>query len=343
MINFIERKGKTCGRYTKEESEHNKKCKLQLLQYMKELNKTINFKVSARGWCYLLENQNYINKGQFDKIQKIINEFRNDGSLPIDFTAKDSSRQFDFIDPFIIRTLSPELFLLKTLRKFNSISYWKNDIAFWEDKKFYLMMIVEKIDVKTLFSPICKKYHIPISNAKGWSSKNQRYFILKKCKLAERLGLDPIILYYGDHDIGGLRISDTLRKNIYDIEKTTKLHTKNIFIERIGLNYDFIEKYNLTWIDNLISGSGNLPNYKNEYTRNYIDLYGERKCEANAILPNPQPAIDGLEKVILSYLGDDCLEIYNEKVSNEQQKVDSILQEIGYYSKIEELINDIKK
>lgn len=37
---------------------------------------SIGFKLSSRGWCYQLEGLRIINKGQFNRAQKVINECR---------------------------------------------------------------------------------------------------------------------------------------------------------------------------------------------------------------------------------------------------------------------------
>ena len=39
------------------------------------ISEQIGFKVSSRGWCYLLEGDNLIDKSKFDLIQKLINKW----------------------------------------------------------------------------------------------------------------------------------------------------------------------------------------------------------------------------------------------------------------------------
>jgi hypothetical protein len=123
-------------------------------------------------------------------------------------------------------------------------------------------MVVEKIDLKTLFGPICDVYHIPIATSKGWSSVSQRAEYARRFKEAEDDGLKCVLLYCGDHDPDGLRISDFLRGNLEQLryirwgDGTDGYDPSNLIIDRFGLNYDFIEANNLTWIENLITGSG---------------------------------------------------------------------------------------
>ena len=42
----------------------------EFAEEIKEISKLIGFKVSARGWCYQLEQNGFINKYEFDKIDK---------------------------------------------------------------------------------------------------------------------------------------------------------------------------------------------------------------------------------------------------------------------------------
>ena len=71
-------------------------------------------------------------------------------------------------------------------------------------------MFVEKIDLKSLFEPICKRYHIPLTNARGWSDIHSRAAMMKRFTEWENKGKQCVLLYCGDHDPGGLNISETI-------------------------------------------------------------------------------------------------------------------------------------
>ena len=100
-------------------------------------------------------------------------------------------------------------------------------------------------------------------------------------------------------------------------------------IVRFGLNYDFIEKHNLSWINNLITGSKkNLgsPSHKNHsmpYVQDYIKEFGIRKCEANAIVVIPKIAREFVNDKIKEYLGEDAEKRFlakRQKIRDEVQK-----------------------
>src|SRR5262249_17222070 len=127
-------------------------------------------------------------------------------------------------------------------------------------EEYYTQMLVEKIDLVTLFQPVCKDYHIPVANCKGWQSILLRADYARRFKEAEERGLKCVLLYCGDFDPGGLLMSDRLRKNLEDLKRgrwgdgTEGYDPKDLEIVRFGLNYDFIEENNFTWIEGLETG-----------------------------------------------------------------------------------------
>jgi hypothetical protein len=279
---------------------------------LQAISAKIGFKVSARGWCYLLEQSRLINKDQFDKVEGVINRCRRLGILPVDFIAEEDARAFHGVETKSDGTVEDTLkWMLKDV--LDGHRYYTPD--WWDGEKFYIQMLVEKIDLKTLFEPVCSQYHIPIANSKGWSSILQRAEYARRFSEAEDRGLRCALLYCGDHDPDGLRISSTLRANleqITDIEwddGTRGYDPVNLEIRRFGLNYDFIAERGYAWIDNLITGSGkNLaspshPNFRLPYLQQYLKTIGARKCEANAIVTTPDAARTLCRQAIESLIG----------------------------------------
>ena len=282
------------------------------------INESIDLEVSSRGWCYLLEGDNLITKDQFDRVQKLINKCRKLGYLPIDFVAEEKSRNFENLDYLEKRT--PKEVILNHLRYIKRSGY-DHSFDFWENEEYYIEMLVEKVDLLTLFKDICAEYHIPIANSVGWSSILQRAEMIKRFKHHEEQGCIPVLLYCGDFDPSGLEISNFLKKNCEDLSLGTSWNPKNLIVDRFGLNYNFIQEHNLTWIDNLISGQGKKPDQSKPLIKEYIAEYGERKVEANAIIRIPDIARKLCEDTIIKYLGDtqqkradkkrEYLDIYN--------------------------------
>lgn len=307
-----------------------------------EINKQLEKPASSRGWCYILEGFNQIDKSQFDTVQKRINECRKIGYLPIGFVAEDKTRTFAHLEELQPEFTTPKDFLLGYLAFIRDIEKLKDDLSFWKTQECYIQMVVEKIDVFNLFEEICEQYHIPIANAKGWSDIHLRNTLAQNFRQAEEMGLKPILLYYADFDPVGIKIVESFKNNLKQIENATNWNPKNLIIDKIGLNFDFIEKHNLTWIDNLTTGSGKQANEKLAYVREYIKKYGKRKCEANAILIIPQIAKADCEIAILKHLGNDPLAKYRTELEKVQKDVLDLMNKTKYKKKIDKLMRDLK-
>ena len=319
----------------------------EFAELIQEMATGIGFKVSARGWCYLMEQAGHINKSQFDKVDSAINRCRKEGLLPVDFVAEEDARAFSGIEiPSSEEGKEMEDILAWMLRDvLDGAKYYTPD--WWEGEEFYIQLLVEKIDLKTMFEPICREYHIPIANAKGWSSILQRAEYARRFKEAEEKGLQPVLLYCGDHDPDGLRISDTIRKNLEQIadirwdDGTEGYDPVNLKIERFGLNYEFIIKNRFTWIDNLITGSGlNLndashKNYKLPYVQQYLKKVGARKCEANVIVTKPTQAASLIRTEIERWVGKEAKDRFRKKRIAANIEYDNLLEESGLREPIE--------
>lgn len=309
---------------------------VEFAQYIQALSEEIGFKVSARGWAYLLEQQRLINKNEFDKVNNLINKCRKLGYLPIDFVAEESARKFENVEE------PDKLDIISKFGQILRVAWDTPDVYtpdWWDGEEYYIQMVVEKIDLVTLFQPICEEYHICIANSRGWSSMLQRADYARRFSEAEAKGLKCVLLYAGDHDPDGLRISEFIRKNLYDLKDLEwedglpGYDPADLIIERFGLNYDFIEANNLTWIDNLITGSGKSlanPTHKNhnmDYVQEYLETIGERKCEANAIVIMPDAARDLVRGAIEKYLGPDAKDRFAAKMQAIRDEFENFLDE----------------
>jgi hypothetical protein len=315
---------------------------------LQNMSAQIGFKVSSRGWCYLMEQAGYINKNQFDKVDNAVNKCRKEGLIPVDFVAEEDARAFAGVhvptDGDVDYTLD---WMLRDV--LNGSKYFTPD--WWDGEDYYIQMLVEKIDLKTLFEPICLKYHIPVANSKGWSSILQRAEYARRFKEAEERGLKCVLLYCGDHDPDGLRISDAIRKNLEQIKDvewsdgTVGYDPSNLEIKRFGLNYDFIIKNKYTWINNLITTNGlsladaSHRNHKLPYVQGYLKKIGARKCEANAIVTTPDKARALVTEEIETWIGKGALKRFQKKRDVVALEYARLLEETGLKQPIQEFLD----
>ena len=293
-----------------------------------EINSTLDFQVSARGWCYLLEEYGLL-KGDFGRAQNLIVECRNRGLLPLNIVAEDSAREFQGLED--LDEISPE-------DQANAIIDWARfahldytPVSFWEDQAFYLQMLVEKIDLRNLFHPICYRFKVPISNARGWSDLNSRAALMRRFAQHEAEGRQGVLLYCGDHDPAGLHISEALRSNLEELGDAVGWRPDDLIINRFGLNHDFIEQQGLTWIDNLETGSGRRldeprhPDHSKPYVQEYLSKFGARKVEANALVVRSEAGRQLCLDAICQYVDESAPETYSAGLQPLRDEMQSVV------------------
>jgi hypothetical protein len=289
-----------------------------------ELDAEVDFKVSARGWCYILEEHG-LAKGDFDKAEDLINDCRKEGLLPIDFTAEDEARAVEGTQE--IDDNDPTEEAQGWIDHLDSAHLRYTPFPIFDTTDVYVEMVVEKIDLKSLFRPVCEQSYVPITNARGWSDINSRARMAQRFAYWEAKGKTCVLLYCGDHDPGGLIISDTIRKNLNDLSGATGWTADNLIIERFGLNADFINEQGLTWIDNLETASGKRlddpshADHSKEYVQGYIRRFGVRKCEANALVTRPEAGRQLCRDAIERHIMLAQVEEYEKALAVERERV----------------------
>ena len=164
-------------------------------------------------------------------------------------------------------------------------------------------------------------------------------------KTMHDIGKKCVLLYCGDYDVGGLKISDTLKKNLMDLKKSVGFDPSFITVERFGLNPEFIEKANLSWIMNLdtkykiddpedskkkIAIPLDNPLHPQHYTKDvqwWLENVGVRKCEANSLVVREEAGRKLLEDTILKYIKPEQITEYKEALSIEQEKVRELMKD----------------
>jgi hypothetical protein len=279
---------------------------------------------SARGWGYLLEGARAIDKGDIDLVENLINDCRKSGKLPIAICVTDVSRAFSNVERLDDTTPEEEAqWAIDYIRRAPG-NY--NPVSFWECQKYYVQMLVEKIDLRNLFDPICKKLYVPLAPTKGWSDLNTLAELMGRFKYWEARSKICVLLVCYDLDPGGLLISDTLRSNMKEF-KSVGWSPDNLIIDRFGLNERYVERYGLVWIDNLITASkADLadPDHKDHlkrYVQDYIERYGARKVEANAMLRNVPAARQLCRDAIRKYVEPKGIRKFNAVTRAEREKV----------------------
>jgi hypothetical protein len=316
------------GRRTKTDEN---KYQYELISFclaLKEIQSSLEFQVSSRGWCYLLEEYG-LSKGDFDKAQKLINDCRKSGKLPLDICAEDNGRIAEGIDEIDSDIEYYASDWVDYVRYKLSTTY--NPYYFSDFQDYYLELVVEKIDLKGIFRPVCEEFHIPFANCKGWDDMNSRAAMMRRFQAWESNGKQCVLLYCGDHDPGGFHISDKIKKNLTDLRNAVGWSPDHLIIDRFGLNYDFIQKNNLTWIDNLETSSKerldnpNHNDFKKDYVQNYLKQFGVRKVEANALVTRVEEGRRLFKDAVLKYINLDGIDSYNEATKEARSRLQEVI------------------
>jgi hypothetical protein len=258
----------------------------------RKFGQTLDFEVSARGWCYILEEHG-ATKADFPTIERLLVACRKSGNLPIDICAEDEARAAEHIEALDDET--PKEFAqgwIDYIR--DEVHHQYNPVSLWDDSNYYCEMWVEKIDLKSLFSDICKRYTIPLINIRGRTCLNSRAGTMGRFLERESEGKTCVLLYCGDHDPSGLDISGSVISDIEGLSGATGYSPDDLIVDRFGLNFDFIEAERLSWSENLVTSSSEdlanpkHPDHSKPYVQNYLSEFGARKVEANALVVRPE-------------------------------------------------------
>ena len=196
---------------------------------IRQIYSTLDFGVGSRDYCYLLEAHG-LPKGDFDTAQKQITACRKSGDLPLNICAEDASREtvgIELIDS--ITDINAKVAAMVD-QLCNHAHEQYLPIKFWDDLDVYVEVATEKLSLRNLFEPVCAEFHVPITNFKGWSDFNSRAGMMQRFKMHEAQGRQCALLLCGDHDPGGLHITEKMRKNLADLAGAVGWSPVNLII-----------------------------------------------------------------------------------------------------------------
>lgn len=158
-----------------------------------EINSTLDFRVSSRGWCYILEQNGALTKGDFDKAQRLINDCRKSGALPIDICSEDEGRAVEGIANIDDADVKAEA--ASTIEYVHGAYRHYTPFSSWDNQPKYVEMATEKVDLKSLFGRPCREFHVPIVNFSGWVDINARFAMMQRFARWEAKGKQCVLLY----------------------------------------------------------------------------------------------------------------------------------------------------
>lgn len=173
----------------------------------------------------------------------------------------------------------------------------------WDDRDHYLEVMVEKEALAGILQPVTDRYHVLLLANKGYSSASTMHDVAERMDGHEQLGRQCRILYMGDHDPSGMDMVRDIRTRLEEFGCLAD-------VGRIALTMDQIEEYGLP---------PNLAKKTDPRSRKYVDKYGGRSWELDAL--NPEALTGILETSIRAYLD---MSRYEEAIRREQAEKDKL-------------------
>ncbi|MCP9784152.1 hypothetical protein KBY83_12660 [Cyanobium sp. WKJ7-Wakatipu] len=323
------------GRVSEARRQHFHAQVQEVVVWMRQYVRRLGFAPVARSWLYALESEGKITKGDFTWASKWLADRRKEGLIPFELVGADTTRQLTGHDNFD-EEATPREYINRQLRDSleQAAMYWPS--SYWKHQTNYPILWSEKKDVLKLFKPELPDA-IRRFAGKGQADVNSRLAVVQECQWAQENDLQPVILYVGDHDPSGIKISDGIAGNLRQIAKVEDWECgldemeSDGRIVRFGLNADFINNARLLWIDGLetardeAKGTNDLanprhPDHGKDYVQSYLLEFGPRKCESNALIANPTAARALIRDELwrwLSYAGHKQWEAENHDASKE--------------------------
>ena len=326
---------------------------LEVVDWMQQYVARLGFAPVARSWLYAFESEGIITKGDFNWAGKWLADRRKEGLIPFELVGADSTRALSGHDAHD-KEETPREYINRQLRVSldKAKCYWPN--SYWKHQEYFPIIWTEKRDLIKLFEPELP-HAVRRFASKGQADVNSRVALIEECIWAEENELKPVILYCGDLDPMGVKMSDAILENLMPLAKVLdwgwelEEMAKDDQIVRFGLNAEFVDNAGLLWIDGLETSSGeDLANPKHKhhhfpYVQDYLHQYGTRKVEANALIANPTAARALIRDELwnwLSHAGDKQWKAENKTASAEASgHVDAITRMLAMFDSVGALYN----
>lgn len=154
----------------------------------------------------------------------------------------------------------------------------------WRDQPNYVEVMVEKQALEGVLIPVCRRYDVPFTANKGYSSSSALYEASKRFVERHEQGKELYVIYLGDHDPSGIDMSRDVEERLDLFVKTSTLRCDEIHpnkpsaveMKRVALNMDQIRK---------LKPPENPAKLTDSRADGYISRFGHSSWELDAIEP----------------------------------------------------------
>lgn len=175
-------------------------------------------------------------------------------------------------------------------------AYYRNR---WENQPYYPEVFIEKKALEGVFYKTCKARDVALGACKGYPSLTFLYEASLRFRHAERLGKQPVIIYFGDYDPSGEDIPRALQENLEN------LGCSSIEVRRICLNEDQVIAWGLPPAPTKVTDSRS------------INWDGLGQVELDAV--KPEKLIELLEDALADIFDEELYQELKDKESSERE------------------------
>lgn len=154
----------------------------------------------------------------------------------------------------------------------------------WKNQPNYVEVMVEKQALEGVLIPVCRRYDVPFTANKGYSSSSALYEASKRFVDAYEQRKELHVIYLGDHDPSGIDMSRDVEERLDLFVKVSTDRCNEIGpnevpavqMHRVALNMDQIKKLN---------PPENPAKLTDSRSTNYVLRFGRSSWELDAIEP----------------------------------------------------------
>lgn len=164
----------------------------------------------------------------------------------------------------------------------------------WEGQEYYVELMIEKDALSSVLAPKARKWHIPFSVNRGYSSASAMYDTYKRILDAVENQKSIKVLYIGDHDPSGLDMVRDIRDRIEEFmlsQLSEEQIGDAIEVIHIALTTEQVRKY---------KPPPNPAKITDPRATKYISEFGRTSWEVDALKPEIVQAL--LEDAIKEYV-----------------------------------------
>lgn len=149
-------------------------------------------------------------------------------------------------------------------------------INHWLDQPNYVEVMVEKQALEGVLEPVCRRFDIPFTANKGYSSSSAMYEAGRRMN-KHLFDSKPItVIYLGDHDPSGIDMSRDVEDRLRLFAECAEGDTVTINVHRVALNMSQIRE---------LKPPENPAKITDSRAKSYIQKFGHSSWELDAIEP----------------------------------------------------------